>query len=359
MIVTSRDSVGRYVTISESPVVTLAEDGVPEREFFRVRGALMYPDGSVAVANAGTLEMRLFGSGGADPVNLGRDGDGPGEFRSLGKVFLIVGDSLAVADSRLLRVTVMDRLGTFSRTVPFMPATVLAQPEDSCIRPELKAILENGDQVYLGWTCIRRDSGGGFIPFEADLVLWKLEAGIATVMDRVPVLEAYAPPGGDPSNFDVAFPPFMKVAAVTARGASVYVTHGSDYEVRKYGGKGELQAVFRLLRPPRAASADLRRAYRATLPAGRQPPAPFPEALPAFDQLMIDDGQRIWAREYPAPGSLAERWAVFDAAGDFLGWTEAPPGVALMSVAGPFVLGVAKDDIGVERPLVFSLSGER
>lgn len=354
-IVTSPDSLLRYATISDVPVADLSEDGVPEREFYRIAGALVFPDGGSVVANAGSQEVRVFGPDGSGPIVAGGGGEGPGEFQSMSGLYRLSGDSLAVPDARLLRVGVFDRRGTYARTVPFLPADALPTPESVCIRPQLKAMLAGGEQVYFGWTCFRRDPSGGFLPYEADLVFWEPGVDTVVVVDRVPVLEAYAPPGNDPSNTDVGFPPFMKVTSVAAGEGSAYLTTGATYEVRRYEGMSGLEAIFRLDRPARATSPEAQRAYRQSLPEGREVPTPFPETLPAFDRLLDDSGQRVWAREYQAPGEAQERWAVFESDGSFVGWVDAPARVALRAVADSFAVGVALDDLGVERPRVLKV----
>ena len=358
-IVTSRDSSHRYATIADSPVARLSEEGVPDREFFRVTGAFAYRDGATVIANAGTGELRIFSPDGALVLSVGGEGEGPGEFGFLGGLFPFAADSLAATDSRLLRVSVFNRHGTFGRDVPFMPAGNLAAPDGVCMPPALQAVLERGGQVYFGWTCIRRDGHGGFLPYEADLLLWDPTTARITVMDRVPVLEAYAPPGPDGRNFDVEFPPFMKVTAVTARGSNVYVATGFEYEVRRYDGAARVIALFRLARAARPTSPELRSAYTLTLPEGSDPRSiHFPRTLPTFDRLMIDDGHRVWAREYVAPGVTEEHWAVFEANGEFAGWVDAPARVSLRAVAGSRVIGIAKDEFEVERPVILQMARE-
>ena len=90
------DTVGGIVHVTNTgtapewqltPVVSigpksLSETGAPE-EFGRVNSAALGPDEAVFVADGFNDEVRVFGLGGVHRRTFGRNGDGPGEFRSL------------------------------------------------------------------------------------------------------------------------------------------------------------------------------------------------------------------------------------------------------------------------------------
>lgn len=85
--------------------------------------ALLMPVGEVVIGPGGTIaivqplvrSVRLFDSGGAAVITLGRNGDGPGEFRSISRIGWS-GDTLWVIDSQLKRVTFFSRDGDVFRT---------------------------------------------------------------------------------------------------------------------------------------------------------------------------------------------------------------------------------------------------
>src|SRR5687768_145368 len=68
--------------VETEPVVTIGVvEGAPEYQLFRVRHALRLDDGSILVADGGSRELRFYDSTGRHIRSIGRDGEGPGEFR--------------------------------------------------------------------------------------------------------------------------------------------------------------------------------------------------------------------------------------------------------------------------------------
>lgn len=114
------DTVGGVVRVTNTgiapawqllPVVSigpasLAETGAPE-EFGRVNGVALGPDGTLFVADGFNHEVRAFGLDGVHRRTFGRNGEGPGEFRSLYSLAW-VGDRLLTLDPNL------GRIGAFS-----------------------------------------------------------------------------------------------------------------------------------------------------------------------------------------------------------------------------------------------------
>src|SRR5690606_16795253 len=71
--------------LSPEPLVEIGVlDGAPEDQLFRVVGARRLGDGRIVVANSGTHELRFYDAQGRHLRSVGREGEGPGEFRGLG-----------------------------------------------------------------------------------------------------------------------------------------------------------------------------------------------------------------------------------------------------------------------------------
>jgi hypothetical protein len=85
-------------------LVRIGAEGMPEAEFHRVAGAVRLPNREIAVADGGSKQVRYFGADGTFRRAFGREGAGPGEFRSLGRLIRF-GDTLAVHDGRNDRLT--------------------------------------------------------------------------------------------------------------------------------------------------------------------------------------------------------------------------------------------------------------
>ena len=94
-----------------APVVSIGPQSLTEQqtpaEFGSVNAVALGPDETVFVADAANHEIRVFGLDGAHVRTFGREGEGPGEFRSLYSLAW-VGDRLLVFDP------VGGRIGEFS-----------------------------------------------------------------------------------------------------------------------------------------------------------------------------------------------------------------------------------------------------
>ena len=130
--VTHRDSAGVQIVESwapqwpegggwlvvDSPILDLATSGSgTAHQFFDVIDALRLSDGRLVVADYGSREVRYFSENGEFIGSVGRSGEGPGEFQRLETVGPWRGDSVAVFDFWLARVTILDGEGQLGRTI--------------------------------------------------------------------------------------------------------------------------------------------------------------------------------------------------------------------------------------------------
>lgn len=115
--------------VSDSPKVQIGVvEGDPAYELRLAIGAVRMPDGRIIVANRGSSELRIYDPEGRHLHTVGREGEGPGEFRNIGDLWLYRGDSLAVYDVSLRRVSVFDVRPAFVRSVP------IVSPGDGLLR---------------------------------------------------------------------------------------------------------------------------------------------------------------------------------------------------------------------------------
>ena len=83
---------------------------------------------------------------------------------------------------------------------------------------------------------------------------------------------------------------------------------------------------------------------------------PLPATLPAYTELLFADTGELWAQRYREQGATMVRWDVFGAGGRHLGGVDVPPSFRLHEISRGQLLGVARDDLGIERVEVRELT---
>jgi hypothetical protein len=352
--------------LSQQPVFSVGEiDGPPETMFSRIAGAVRLPDGRFAVADGAELRITVYDAGGRLQHVFGREGEGPGEFGSIRGLWSAGGDTLAVWDSNLRRITRFRPDGTVVRTV--LPAYDADMPSVAGLRLDGFAGTLSGGGVALAWIAGGRPRPDGLSPdrmafgsFDNDGSLRAFN-GAGTGMLRI-----YRPGvGGGPYPFS----PFPWAA--TVRDTVVY-TDGLDGTLHFFGPDGGARTVT--VDGPQRSLADGWRALDAALeesdaqPISRSIVRITDRSLgevPRHARMFTDDAGRIWLKEFdPAtdvvllrrsPFVTGGRWTIVDTRGALVARLTMPPAVAPLAVHGDLMLGIARDELDVERFVVYRL----
>jgi len=93
-----------------------------------VGDATILPDGRIVIANTGTNELRVFDPGGTHLATWGGEGEGPGEFTSLGAVERWRGDSVVAWNQSTRVVSVFDARGVVGRSFALDPEAGALEP---------------------------------------------------------------------------------------------------------------------------------------------------------------------------------------------------------------------------------------
>ncbi len=74
----------------------------------------------------------------------------------------------------------------------------------------------------------------------------------------------------------------------------------------------------------------------------------YPEAVPAFSQLLVDSEEYLWVRHYTQRWSKGpETWSVFAPEGYLLGTIDTPERLQVRQIGGDFILGIWTDELEV------------
>jgi hypothetical protein len=355
--------------LSDTPALVLGNDRDEQYLFSRVVGAARLSDESIVVANGGSAELRFFDSTGKFIRAVGRRGRGPGELVDLIKLYHLEGDTLLAgggggfgsyftADGEfvtsLAHATLAERLGSDNPMIVgvFGDGTFLAAFDDG--PPSNKGQRSTLDSIGLA----RVDRG-----------LTK-----ATSLGKHPYMYLYSTPNG------LSTATFGAEASWAANGDRFYTGLGEAYAINVFRNDGTLERIIRRRwTPRRIGQADKdafvaewsKRWVRSTGAAAEEQikvarQSAFAEVAPAFVRLVADRADNLWVREghiedAPSDGLMyglpivPSVWSVFDRDGVWLSDVTMPAGFRPLEIGGDYVLGLYRDDDGIETVRLYRL----
>jgi hypothetical protein len=324
----------RRLALDSGPRITIpdaAPDGSWALENFE--NVQLLRDGGFAVA--GTSEIHVFDAEGRHTATLGRRGQGPGEFERIGRFAECPDGAYAVMDWMLRRLTILPPPPLAARVVAFNAAGGGLMAPVRC---------GSGRILFLGFTLDPNTAS----PWPAhtmrqDTVVVLLADDTLAHPDtlvRVP----------DMSTFDGLQQPFGTFAQV-ASNDRMFVTGmtGDSILELHWAAGGRVQRVVISDLPVTTVTANMR-AERVAFSERETPRGiwvrelkaiyanvPWPDRMPLWDRLILDDSSRVWVREYqsnvvetPVPG----RWHMTTADGSTVAVLTLPATDSLLFVRG-------------------------
>lgn len=346
---------GEEWRLSSSPILEIGvEDGEIHYLFSGIVGAIRLDDGRIVVADRGSNQVRIFDERGEFIRAVGGEGKGPGEFEHIRGLSRCGADSIFAFDLNW-QTKIFDLAGELVREMRIHEPGSMGGPYAlSCSR--------TGHFVITGW--------GEQTSIEARMIgLYRATAPIS-ILDRDG--ELLLDLGEFPSSERIGHQhgsnphPFGKSTVLALGPERVYVGTGDVFEIMVYSFDGEL---VRLIRGP-AEDLQIRSehlaAYRrqriSQVDAARRPALerelqemPMPRTFPAFSALRLDTDGNLWVRKFRRPLERQPIWAVFSPEGGLLGEVVMPAGLGVMEIGSDYVLGVQRDDFGIERVLLYYL----
>lgn len=353
------------------PVFAVGEiAGAEEYELHEVTGVVRLSDGSVVVATGGS-EIRWFDEAGVFRRRVGREGDGPGEFRRIRYLRALPSDSLLVFDSNSRRVTVLAPDGAFvgSETIGIhdeQPVTVAGALLDGTLLT--RTVMETppvSTPLYRVRMTFAVSRDGTVQP-------------LGTYLGPEAALHVDGSGGGIGSVF-ISVLPFARSVHAAAGPNHFFVGSSDTWQIDVWDAEGRLVRIIRVAIPVAPVTDEVRQAYiagelerrRLAAEARGQPfqePAvrqqlnaePHAPALPAFGGLLATADGGFWARDFTMrdAGPVQESWTIFDADGRLTARIHMPTAFTPLHVDGTLVLGVYRDSLDV--PYVHAYTfGER
>ena len=363
---TERDSAGVRIVENAAPLETWSIPDEPTlslgatseegpAQFFRVAGIAFLPDDRFVVANTGTDHLRIFDSSGQFVAEVGGNGNGPDEYSVLAHVWLL-GDSILAYDYRNDRISVRDVSGKLARTFRLEWFSGGLEPE---------TVLRDGTVATITARRMTELPGTGLILDSALISRYDLTGALIDSLGRFPHNQRVTFSSGN-MNTTLGLPFSVNGRLAPSRDGYCYA-FGTRFEIRCFSYAGSATSLIRTAASPRpigrsdidwfweneltddnpGRSAGLRRNREQMI---------FPDTFPAFADLLADDQWRAWAQVYPLPDAAEREWQVFEE-GRWIARLTVPPEFQLMAISGDRVIGVWRDELGVESVRLYHIDG--
>ena len=324
--------------------------GDSESEYlYRVQGLRGRPDGEVLVVDGGSQELRFFDSQGRLLNRVGGKGEGPGEFRDPVLVPSPGTDSLLVFDKRLPRFQVFSSDGHDPRSIRHVKGWPNGRrPPLGAV--SLKSLLWEGRSPVGGEESFRRE---GLRQLLSMFFWYDADTGEKVSIDSFVVDVAW---GERVGQWVI---PLTALPSSTITEGGAFITDGLNSEIREYDVEGRLRRIFRLDESGRPVTRkvidsmiDLGTARTPRVPRRTRESVyaemPIPDTMPVFQSLLVDEMGWLWAEVYEWDPARPKEWMVFDPEGRAHGVIQTPAGLQVEWIGRESILGVWKDELGVE-----------
>ncbi len=361
------------VQLSDEPTLVIGGNtgGRAEEQFSYISGLFRLSDGSIAVANAGSFEVRLFDSSGKFIRSMGRAGSGPGEFQSLYGIYRLPRDSIAAFDTQLQSMTVFAPDGRVGRTF-----SVTGSPAGSRVTPA--GVLGTGRDA--NWLMLFAPNSGmlerGQARMQLFLARYDQKGALRDTIARLPGFEVFVHDAGKGRVVPTVL--YGWGVAVATADDGFLVAASNLFEINRYTPDGRIESITRHAVKPRTVSAqDIADARAAQLLLFRSPEQkallreahihmPVPLNMPAIGStlagrapwIVVNESGGFWVLNFQAPSDKRAVWSIFDRGGRMHGNISLPESFALYEVGKDYILGVRKDSLEVEQVLIYGLSGK-
>ena len=337
----------------------VADVGTPDggEPFFGVRDIALLDNDRMAVAEKS--HVRIMTLAGSEAVSVGRDGQGPGEFRNIVGIARLSGDSILVLDGRLMRLSAFDAGGRIVRMSRL-------ETEGNAPLWGLHAVDDGTVIVGTQWSGrllgADRSPGRRRLPYRA--FRYDRTGRLSDVVGPLPGVEVVVGRAG--GRLSMAMAPFARRTSIGVSGQLVYLGTADQFEILVTRLDGALRAIIRLgpidltiderdneewidRRAAQLPGPEAQAAFRRVMARAEQP-----NRRPAFEELVVSDAGDVWIREFARSSPREVLWHIVSGTnGRYCGSLSLPAAFRLMDIRGGRLAGIWKDEIEVEYVRVY------
>ena len=355
-IAQARGSLSRLDTTS---FVEIGYDGTPSTYFWFIKGAVSVSDGTIAIATIHG-DIRMFDARGTYLRSFGKEGDGPGEFRSIfwaGQS----GDTMFLHDPDLKRITTVV-LGAHPRLVGTVTLTVANDDRGSIA---IKGRLPDGR--WLAQARPARSYAGAPEPFRESNSIGLIDANGGKVnwlerLDGQRILRHN--PAGAPGERLVGPMAFTPDAYSAVSGSNVWMGDSSGDSLIVVNAAGRRSTVRLLIPRRQLTGAMIDTSRERTLANTQSPlggaairawhtPSLLPRDLPFFNRVLPTPSGDVWVEQYSIFREPV-RYLVVAPSGATRAFVAVPRGVRLVHIGVNHAIGIHEEDDGSQTIRVYS-----
>jgi 6-bladed beta-propeller protein len=358
--------------VAQAPFLSVGDREGEGHQLLFVRDATLRSDGSLVVLSAGTSDLRVYSTAGEFVRSVGREGEGPGEFKTPTGFVLLDSGHLLAYDPGNLRVTEFDADFRVVGTDRVAYSISAATPAFGRRRPMKDGVVPVAVYDIPMFETVRREEG----VYADDLVVRFLEGTVERAAIRRPRGPVYQAREG---SLGLALPLPLGEFVLFNWGAENIVlgsSHSNRFEV--YGTSGELIGAAFAEGSPRAATAEDMAAFDKKIRAEEEEPvtvrgmqlpsrnarleryledSPRGAEVPMFEQVEIGDKGHVWVREYVLAGEVAS-WQVLDTeAGVPVARVRVPAKWEILRASPTYMLVLERDEYDVEMVRAYAVGG--
>jgi hypothetical protein len=374
----SADAQVREWTLQQTVRIGSVDDA--EQALTRVLHVLFGPDGEIVIPQPEDHTVRVFDSTGRPLTDVGRRGQGPGEFGSVSTAGF-TGDTLWVGDDGLGRLTFFDLDGRLLRTMPWTPAQ--QRFDGGLYRIGVPSVLlHDGTGIIEVGMLMRMTRGAGPTALPPPLPYVRTDSATSTVdslalRDMGQRERTLVTAGGREISLFWSVDDSPAYAIAADGGGIVIVdrfrapdANASEFTVRRIDAEGDTvfsrdypyrpiptseavtdrvvaELAERLDRGEGVLTAD--RVERELRAAGL-----IPATLEPVSEVATGTDATIWLKLASASEEVAT-WLVLDRSGEPVGRVELPAGQSVLAVEEGRIAVLELDELDVPYVVVYRL----
>lgn len=358
-------------SIAAEPTMRLGSvEGSPESQFSGIVHAGLTTDGRLVVVDGSSMEVRWFGADGDFQLGAGGRGEGPGQFSRIIAAASTPHDTVVIYDARTQRLTWFGPDGELAETRPLElqgNVTLVPLPDARLLVAEERAVPNLGGEEYNA----TRDSVALMITGRDEQAVEPLFGSLGR---QAVTWVRYS--DGSPTATQQMELPFGHATLVGATHDHVAVVQPGDDALGLYDRGGQ---IVRLARRPDATSNPVTRALQEAYLTNRVETAvargmpdhlaranaealldlvPEDQQVAPFDRMLSDPlSGHLWVRDtrFQWETQQSRQWTVYDEDGALLARVATPAGLDITQVGPGHVVGVERDELGVEHVAVYQI----